>query len=94
MLSRSDYVMRLVKELAEVLARALKLRAENPEQAKQVLIDACGELLGVEHRVLNMLDAQSAASLLGENVRIAVYAQLVDAMGDSARAAELKNARL
>lgn len=91
MLSRSDYLMRLVKQLAEVVARLLKLRAERrDEDAEQALSDACAELFGIEHRVLNMLDAKSAAALLGDKARVDAYAQLLEAMGDSARAAELR----
>ena len=91
MLSRSDYVMRLVKQLAEVVARLLKLRAAGREEdAKQALSDACAELFGIEHRVLNMLDAKSAAALLGDQARVDAYAQLLEAMGDSERATELR----
>lgn len=94
MFSRNDYVMRLVKQLAEVVASSLKLRVEGErEKSRQVLVDACGELFGVEHRVLDMLDAKSAASLLGEKSRVDAYAQLVDAMGDSTRANELRSTR-
>ena len=93
MLSRSDYVMRLVKQLAEVVARLLKLRAEGDEEkVKQVLADACVELFGVEHRVLHMLDAHSAASLLGDKAKVDAYAKLLDAAGDTARAEALRRA--
>ena len=93
MLSRSDYVMRLVKQLAEFIAQLLKLRAEGDEEkAKQVLADACVELFGVEHRVLHMLDARSAASLLGDKAKVDAYAKLLDAVGDTARAEALRRA--
>lgn len=92
MFSRSDYVMRLVKQLAEVLARALKLKAAGDEhKAKEVLKNACGELLGVEFSVLDMLDARSAVELLGDASRVDSYLQLVEALGDTARAEELRH---
>ena len=92
-LSRSDYVMRLVKQLAEVIARLLKLRAEGDEEkVNQVLGDACVALFGVEHRVLHMLDANSAASLLGDKAKVDAYAKLLDAAGDTARAEALRRA--
>lgn len=91
MFSRSDYVMRLVKQLAEVLARGMKLKAGGDEaKAKQVLKNACGELLGIEFQVLDMLDAKSAVELLGEKSRFEAYLQLVEAMGDTTRADELR----
>lgn len=90
MFSRSDYVMRLVKQLAEVLARAMKLKVADERKSKEVLKNACGELLGIEFSVLDMLDAKSAVELLGEKPRVVAYLQLVEALGDAARAAELR----
>lgn len=94
MFSRSDYVMRLVKQLAEVLARAMKLKVDgDASKSKEVLKNACGELLGIEFQVLDMLDAKSAIELLGEKSRVDAYVQLVEAMGDAARAEELQLTR-
>lgn len=94
MFSLSGYHGRLIKQLADVIYRAQNLQVEGQEEkAKQVLADACGELLGVEHRVLNMLDAKSAVALLGERARVDAYAQLVESMGDTARASELRSLR-
>lgn len=91
MFSRSDYVMRLVKQLAEALARVLKLRkAGEKAAAQQAARDACGDLLGIEFSVLQMLDARSAAELLGDVHRVDAYAQLLEALGDEARAAEVR----
>ncbi len=93
MFSRSDYVMRLVKQLAEVIASSLKLRVEGErEKSRQVLVDACGELFGIEHHVLEMLDAPSAVELLGERSRVEAYARLLDAMGHFERATAVRNA--
>ncbi|MGV3622597.1 MAG: hypothetical protein ACO1OB_17390 [Archangium sp.] len=91
MFSRSDYVMRLVKQLAELLARAMKLKTAGDEaKSKEVLKSACGELLGIEFQVLDMLDAKTAVELLGEKPRVDAYVQLVEALGDHVRAAELR----
>lgn len=63
MFSRSDYVMRLVEQLAEALARVLKLRKAGQEAgAQQAARDACGDLLGIEFSVLQMLDATRATA--------------------------------
>lgn len=83
MLGERDYVMRLVKQLAEFIARALKLaNAAKPEEALATLRAACGQALGMEYEVLSMLDAKSAVELLGEKARVMAFIQLVEAMGD------------
>lgn len=83
MLGERDYVMRLVKQLAEFIARALKLaKEEKPEQALASLRAACGQALGMEYEVLSMLDAKSAVELLGDRSRVAAFIALVEAMGD------------
>jgi hypothetical protein len=83
MLSERDYVLRLAKQLAEAVARALKLSREaKPGEAASSLVEACSSTLGIEHRVLSMLDARSAVELLGEPERVAAYVQLVEAMAD------------
>ena len=83
MLGERDYVMRLVKQLAEFIARALKLaNAAKPEEALATLRAACGQALGMEYEVLSMLDAKSAVELLGDRSRVAAFIQLVEAMGD------------
>ena len=90
--------------LKEVLGRANEVRSGDLQAglaarsmremaaAKQVLADACVELFGVEHRVLHMLDASSAASLLGDKAKVDAYAKLLDAAGDTARAEALRRA--
>ena len=83
MLEERDYVMRLVKQLAEFIARALKLAsAAKPEEALSTLQAACGEALGMEYEVLSMLDAKTAVELLGEAPRVLAFIRLVEAMGD------------
>lgn len=68
----------------------MKLKLEDQMKSKEVLKNACGELLGVEFSVLNMLDAKSAVELLGEKPRVDAYIQLVEAMDDHTRAEELR----
>ena len=87
--------MRMVKQLAEFIARALKLaNAAKPEEALSSLRAACGQALGMEYEVLSMLDAKSAVELLGDRSRVSAFIQLVEAMGDvDLRANELLRAR-
>jgi hypothetical protein len=82
-LGERDYVMRLVKQLAELIARALKLASTaKHEEALATLRAACGQALGMEYEVLSMLDAKSAVELLGQKERVLAFIQLVEAMGD------------
>lgn len=83
MLNERDWVMRVVKQLAELIARALKLGDEKKrDEAIEVLQSACGSVLGMEYRVLAMLDAHAAVDLLGTAERAMAFAQLLEAMGD------------
>jgi hypothetical protein len=82
-LGERDYVMRLVKQVAELIARALKLAsAAKPEEALATLRAACGQALGMEYEVLSMLDARSAIELLGQPERALAFIQLLEVMGD------------
>ncbi|MDP1826849.1 MAG: hypothetical protein Q8L48_26490 [Archangium sp.] len=83
MLGERDYVMRLVKQLAEFIARALiQASSQKSDEALATLRAACGQSLGMEYEVLSMLDAKSAVELLGEPARVLAFIQLVEAMGD------------
>ncbi|MEW5741454.1 MAG: hypothetical protein AB1938_21210 [Myxococcota bacterium] len=83
MLTERDWVMRLVKQLADFIARALKLASEQRrEEALEVLRQTCSTQLGMEYEVLSMLDAAAAVDLLGEPSRALAFVQLVDAMAE------------
>lgn len=78
MLVERDYVVRLIRELARVLARALQLRrAGKLEEARAELEAACGGLLGVDFHTLVLLDAAAAADVLATAPRVAALARLV-----------------
>jgi hypothetical protein len=81
MLTDRDWVMRAVKQLADVIARALKLTREDKHRpAIELLQGACVELFGIEYRVLSMVDAATAVELLGDAPRGLAFASLVRAM--------------
>lgn len=81
MLTERDWMMRVVAEMARLIARALKLGEDSkPDDARASLEDGCRELLGMEYRVLAMLDAASAVELLGSAARTLAFAQLLDAL--------------
>lgn len=83
MLTERDWVMRLVRQLADFIARALKLASESRrEEALELLRQTCSSELGMEYEVLAMLDAAAAVELLGHASRALAFAQLVEAMAE------------
>lgn len=75
-----DWVMRLVRQLAELLARVLRLIEQGrPDEAAAALEAACPSLLGVDYRPLLLVDSASAAALLGDPRKMAAFAQLLAA---------------
>lgn len=82
MFSERDWILRMAKQLAFFIARALKLGQERKhEEAIESLQGACVELFGIEFRVLAMVDARSAVELLGEPARALAFAELLEALG-------------
>jgi len=71
--------MRLVKQLVELLARALKLKGEGKEdEALELLDSGCLSLLGIPYSALALVDSKSAADLLNEPTRITVFGRLLE----------------
>lgn len=92
MYTERDWILRAAKALAVAIARAFKLGAQaRPVEARRVLESACEEVLGVELRILSMLDATAAVDLLATTERGLAYATLLEAAAsledDSARRA-------
>ena len=74
-----DYILRLVRELAEVLARAMKLKAaKKDDEAAEAIESGCATLFGIDWKALAWSDSASAAQLLKEPVRIRAYATLLE----------------
>lgn len=83
MLHEKDWVLRVIKQLVELIARALKLAGEQKkDEALATLESACGTALGMDWPALALVDSASAAELLREPVRIIGFAQLLEAMGE------------
>jgi hypothetical protein len=96
--ARDDYLIRLITQAAAVLRRLReRLRGGGaPEEVAREARDAVGELFGPQAGLLAMLDPASAAALVGDAERVAVWAGLlrveaeaVRQSGDPARAAAL-----
>ena len=90
-----DFIMRQVKQLAEALARALKLKAaKKDDEAAEVLESACLSVLGLDWKTLAWVDSASAARLLQEPARIRAFAALLEQRAHfHAESGELPEAR-
>jgi hypothetical protein len=95
MLSERDWVMRLVKQLADFVARALKLAAQDrAPEAVELLRSASTQLLGMELQVLQRVDTANAVELLGTPDRGLTLARLLEALAEvEARADPVRGAR-
>lgn len=82
-----DFLMRAVKQMVELLARALKLGTAKKDEAAALLESGALTLLGIEFRTLSLVDSSSAADLLGTAPRIFIFAKLLDGMRQVAEAA-------
>jgi hypothetical protein len=79
---RRDYIERMIEQLAQALATLL-FKKKPPEEVKETLAEVTQRLLGMEYRVLVSVDAQSAASLLGEPLKIEILARLIEAEAET-----------
>src|SRR5262245_25650035 len=75
--------MRIVQQLAELLARLLKLKAAGKHEEVVEAIEAgCLSLLGLDFGALALVDSASAAQLLSEPMRIRTFARLLEELAD------------
>src|SRR5688572_8587883 len=74
-----DWVMRVVQQLAELLARALKLKGlKRYDEAATVIEAGCLTVLGLEFKTLTLVDSKSGAELLADLPRIRTFARLLE----------------
>jgi hypothetical protein len=72
-----DYIMRMIQQLADSLARIGGCKVEeNYDEAFRLIDGALGDLLGVDVRLLRMMDADSIAAMLSNNHQLLVYLKL------------------
>ena len=72
-----DYIMRLVQQLAAVVARLLRLKEQKEyEQALREVENAYGELLGLSPAIVPMFDVATLAPLLGHSEKMKAIATL------------------
>lgn len=91
---RDDWLLRVIKEVADALARILKKKEEGQhEEALEDVRDALGKLLGPNAKLVDVIDAATLAHMCpnAETVRALAElrreeADLLERMGDGAGA--------
>ncbi len=75
---RDDYLIRQIKQLADVLARMLKLRTEKHYDAALAAADELYEQLGIPRGLHDVVDSPTLASMLRtpEAIRAAAHLQV------------------
>jgi len=74
---RRDYIMRLIEQFAQVLARIMGLRKAGKLDEAQILVNETADgIFGSLRSMIDKVDASTAAGLLGGREKIAVYAAL------------------
>ncbi|HLA14146.1 MAG TPA: hypothetical protein VJZ25_03905 [Gemmatimonadaceae bacterium] len=84
---REDYLLRLIRQVAEALRRlreALSAEAAPADIERDAGV-AIGELLGPRHGLLSSLDPHSAASLIADPRRVSLWSDLIRVQGAARR---------
>lgn len=78
-----DYLMRLMSQLAAVMAKILGAKdAQNYAEARLLVQNACDQLFGLNGELVKTMDAGTLALLLGEKEKIKALAALMREDGD------------
>jgi hypothetical protein len=78
-----DYIMRMIAQLAAVMARILFAKnAQNYPEALQIAEAAYGQLLGLNGELVEKMEASTLALLLGEKEKIKTLAALLREEGE------------
>ncbi len=93
--ARDDYIMRLITEAGAALRR-LRSRVSDGDDGADVALEAdrvIAALLGSQQPMLSMLDARSAAQIVGDEQRLALWIELLatkaSALGQSVEGARV-----
>lgn len=90
--SQEDFLLRELRRVAEMIARALGFRGSGDLPAARTEIDnAYSTLLGPQSHLLRMLDPLSAARLIGHAKKLAALARITAA--EATLAADMGNSK-
>ena len=71
-ITRRDYILRLIEQLAEMLGRIVGLRKSGKLDEAEKMVRAVGDgLLGSSRTMIDSVDSSTAANLLGSYARTA-----------------------
>jgi len=78
-----DYIMRMIQQLANALARIMGARKqEKYDEVQKIIDDAYGEILGLSQTLVGVMNAESLTQLLGDGDKIKVLARLLKEEGE------------
>lgn len=82
-LYQRDYILRLIEAVGATLRRVLKRREEKDfAGARQDVAQTIGEVLGPGAAMVPMVDSTTAANLVSDPQRLALYCQLLEVDAD------------
>lgn len=82
-IARRDYILRMIEQLADVLARAMGLRRGGKlDEAERLVRETADGIFGSTRGMLDALDAASAATLLSSPEKTRAYAALTAEMAE------------
>jgi len=87
--TQEDYLLRMIRQAAELLRQLRRRLLGGEVSAETIRHDAAAAidlLLGAQAPVLGMLDASSAARLVGHPAVVELWCSLVDVEADAAEA--------
>ncbi|MDQ3364504.1 MAG: hypothetical protein M3680_03655 [Myxococcota bacterium] len=73
---REDYLIRMVKQFAEALARLMKLREAGEHRAALQIADGLYDELGISRELVDVVDTPTLAGMLRDPERMRAAAQL------------------
>src|SRR5436190_13512878 len=73
---REDFLMRLIRQATEAIARMIRKRDDGEYDAAQRDADGAYDLLGIPRELCDVVDTPTLAGLLGEAEKIRVAARL------------------
>jgi len=84
-IARRDYILRLIEQFAEALARIMGLRkAGNLDEAQKLVNETADGIFGSLRAMIDQVESSTAAGLLGTCEKIGVYAALTAEEGEIA----------